>query len=189
MKKSLGAGTLAQPAPAWIIGCYDAAGKPNMMTIAWGGICCSKPPCMAISLRRERHTFDAVMARRAFTVNIASEAHARETDYVGMVSGAQTDKFAATGFTAVKSDLVDAPIIEQCPLVLECRLLQTIDLGAHTQFIGEIVDVKADEAILAPEGHIDPAKLRPIIFAPGAGMYYGLGQSLGKAFSIGKEIG
>jgi Conserved protein/domain typically associated with flavoprotein oxygenases, DIM6/NTAB family len=189
MKKSLGANTLAQPTPVWVIGSYDEAGKPNMMTIAWGGICCSKPACVTVSVRKERHTYPAVMARKAFTVSIPSQAHVREADYVGMVSGATADKFAATGLTPVKSDLVDAPYVQEFPLVLECRLLQTVDLGAHTQFIGEILDVKAEESILAPEGHIDPAKLRPIIFAPGSSQYHALGELLGKAFSIGKTIG
>jgi len=189
MKKSLGANTLAQPTPVWIIGSYDEAGKPNIMTIAWGGICCSKPPCVTISLRKERHTYAAVMLRKAFTVNIPSQAHAPEADYVGMVSGAKVDKFAATKLTAVRSDLVDAPYVQEFPLVLECRLIETLDLGAHTQFIGEILDVKADESVLAPEGHIDPAKLRPIIYTPGASQYYGLGELVGKAFSLGKGIG
>jgi len=188
MKKSLGANTLAQPTPVWVVGSYDAAGKANMMTIAWGGICCSKPPCVAISLRKERHSYAAIMERKAFTVNIPSQMHAQEADYVGMVSGAKADKFAATGFTAIKSELVDAPSVQEFPLVLECRLLQTIDLGAHTQFIGEILDVKADESILGPDGHIDTAKLKPMVYAPGSGLYYGVGEAVGKAYSLGKAI-
>ena len=189
MKKSLGANTLAQPTPVWLVGSYDAAGKPNVMTIAWGGICCSKPPCVTVSVRKERHTYPAVLARKAFTVSVPSETYARQADYAGMVSGAKADKFAAMGLTPAKSDLVDAPYVQEFPLVLECKLLQAIDLGAHTQFIGEIMDVKADESVLNAEGHIDPAKLRPIIFAPGSSLYYGLGEIVGKAFSIGKEIG
>lgn len=188
MKKSLGAGTLAQPTPIWLVGSYDLEGRPNIMTIAWGGICCSKPACVAVSVRRERHTYDAVMLRRAFTVSIPSQMHAQEADYVGMVSGAKADKFAATGFTAIKSELVDAPFVQEFPLVLECRLLQALDLGAHTQFIGEILDVKAEESVLNAEGHIDMQKLRPLLFAPGASAYYGVGELVGKAFSLGKAI-
>lgn len=188
MKKSLGPGTLAQPTPVWVVGSFDAAGKPNMMTIAWGGICCSKPACVAVSVRRERHTYDAVMLRRAFTVSIPSQMHAQEADYVGMVSGAKADKFAATGFTAIKSELVDAPFVQEFPVVLECSLLQALDLGAHTQFIGEILDVKAEESVLNAEGHIDMQKLRPLLFAPGASAYYGVGELVGKAFSLGKAI-
>ncbi len=188
MKKSLGAGTLAQPTPAWLVGTYDADGKPNVMTIAWGGICFSAPPCVAVCVRPGRHTFPAITARRGFTVNIPSQNLARETDYVGMVSGAAVDKFAVAGLTATKSTLVDAPIVNECPLVLECRLVRTMDLGAHTQFVGEILDVKADESVLAPDGHVDPLKLRPLVYAPGDGKYYGLGEVVGKAFGIGKEL-
>lgn len=188
MLKSLGANTLAQPTPVWIVGSYDAAGKANMMTIAWGGICCSKPPCLAVSIRKAPHSHDAILARKAFTVSVPSELHAKEADFVGMVSGSNTDKFAATGLTAVKSELVDAPYVKQYPLVIECRLLQAIDLGLHTQFVGEIVDVKADEFILDADGHIDMLKLRPLIFAPGSRNYYGVGELIGKAFSIGKQI-
>jgi len=188
MKKSLGPGTLAQPTPVWVVGSYDMEGRPNMMTIAWGGICCSKPACVTVSVRKERHTYPAVMARKAFTVSVPSQAHVQEADYVGIVSGAKADKFAATGFTAVKSGLVDAPYVQEFPLVLECRLLQAIDLGAHTQFIGEILDVKAEDSILDADGHIDMRKLKPILFAPGSSNYYGVGELLGKAFSLGKAI-
>ncbi|MBI5519276.1 MAG: flavin reductase family protein [Desulfovibrio sp.] len=188
MKKSLGAGTLAQPTPVWLVGSYDAEGKANMMTIAWGGICCSKPPCVTVSVRKERHTYDAVMLRKAFTVNVPSQMHAQEADYAGMVSGAKADKFAATGFTPIRSELVDAPFVQECQLVLECRLLQAIDLGAHTQFVGEILDVKAEESILNAEGHVDMLKLKPLLYAPGASMYYGVGEAVGKGFSMGKAI-
>jgi flavin reductase (DIM6/NTAB) family NADH-FMN oxidoreductase RutF len=188
MKKSLGPGTLAQPTPVWVVGSFDAAGKPNMMTIAWGGICCSKPPCVAVSVRRERHTYDAVMLRRAFTVSIPSQMHAQEADYVGMVSGAKADKFAATGFTAITSELVDAPFVQEFPVVLERRLLQALDLGAHTQFIGEILDVKAEESVLGADGHIDLTLLRPLVYSPGVSRYYTVGEFLAKGFSVGKDI-
>ena len=113
------------------------------MTIAWGGICCSKPPCVTVSVRKERHTYPAVLARKAFTVSVPSETYARQADYAGMASGAKVDKFAAMGLTPAKSDLVDAPYVQEFPLILECKLLQAIDLGAHTQFIGEIMESTA----------------------------------------------
>ncbi|OGR36348.1 MAG: flavoredoxin [Desulfovibrionales bacterium GWA2_65_9] len=188
MKQSLGANTLAQPTPVWVVGSYDATGKANMMTAAWGGICCSKPPCVTVSLRAERHSHAAIMARKAFTVSVPSQRHVAEADYVGMVSGSVADKFAVTGLTATKSDLVDAPYVEEFPLVIECRLLQTVDLGAHTQFIGEILDVKADANVLDTDGHIDLARLLPLIFAPGSSKYYGVGDVVAQAFSAGKRF-
>lgn len=188
MKKSLGPNTLAYPTPAWLIGSYDATGKPNLMTAAWAGICCSKPPCVAVSIRKERHSYAAIVLRQGFTVGMPGEDNVVQVDYAGMISGAQADKFAAAGLTPVKSELVDAPYAAEVPFVLECRLLQTIDLGAHTQFIGEILDAKADAAVLNEQGQVDMAKLRPLVYAPGVSTYFGLGRAVAKAFSAGKAI-
>ncbi len=187
MKKSLGAKTLAQPAPVWVVGSYDSQGKPNMMTIAWGGICCSQPPCVAVSLRKATYTYGCITERRAFTVNIPSASQVKEADYVGTVSGKTVDKFAMTKLTPVKSDLVDAPFIQEFPVVIECRLLHTVEIGLHTQFIGEIADIKAEESVLGGEGKSDILKVKPIVFDPGQGAYYGIGERIGKAFSIGKK--
>ncbi|PKN07642.1 MAG: flavoredoxin [Deltaproteobacteria bacterium HGW-Deltaproteobacteria-8] len=189
MKQSLGAKTLAQPTPVWVVGSYDAAGKANIMTAAWGGICCSKPPCVTVSVRTERHTYAAIMARKAFTVSVPSQRHVAEADYVGMISGVAADKFAVTGLTATRSDLVDAPYVEEFPLVIECRLLETVDLGAHTQFIGEILDVKADADILDTDGNIDLARLLPLIYSPGSSKYFGVGPVVAQAFNAGKKYG
>jgi len=104
MKKSLGAKTLVFPTPVWCVGSYDQSGKPNVMTIAWGGICCSKPPCVTISLRKATYTYDCIMQRKAYTLSVPGEAHAREADYFGMASGRNVDKFAVTGLTPAGSD-------------------------------------------------------------------------------------
>jgi flavin reductase (DIM6/NTAB) family NADH-FMN oxidoreductase RutF len=188
MKKSIGARTLVYPTPVFVVGTYDTNGRANVMTAAWGGICCSKPPCVAVSLRKARYSFGNLTARKAFTVNIAPEKYVKECDYFGIVSGRNKDKLAATGLTPVKSDLVDAPFIEEFPFSLECRLLDTIEIGAHVQFIGEIVDIKADEAVLNDKGMPNIESVQPILYAPEINSYYGVGKFLGKAFSIGKEI-
>ena len=188
MKKSLGAQTLAVPTPVWLVGSYDKSGKPNIATIAWGGICCSDPPAVTISLRKSRHSYDAILERKAFTVNVPSEALVCQADYAGMVSGRDADKFGVAGFTPTRSDLVDAPYISEFPLVLECRLIRTVDLGVHTQFIGEIIDVKAEEGVLDDQGQIDAAKVQPVIYSPASRTYYGLGQVIGKGFEIGKAL-
>jgi flavin reductase (DIM6/NTAB) family NADH-FMN oxidoreductase RutF len=188
MKKSLGAGTIAAPVPAWVIGSYNTEGKPNVMTAAWTGICCSRPPCIGVSLRKATYTYGNIAAWQAFTVNIPSEDFVKTTDYFGIVSGRDTDKFAVSGLTPVKSELVDAPYIKEFPMVIECKVIQTIEIGLHTQFIGEIVDVKADESIVTEDGKLDPEKLKPVIFTPGIRTYHGLGELIGHGFSIGKEI-
>jgi flavin reductase (DIM6/NTAB) family NADH-FMN oxidoreductase RutF len=188
MKKSLGPKTLIYPTPVWVVGTYDKEGKPNVMTIAWGGICCSKPPCVAISLRQATYSYGNIVERKAFTLNIPSEVHAREADYFGSVSGRNEDKFAATGFTPVKSELVDAPYLKEFPLILECKVIHVTEIGLHTQFIGEIFDVKADESVLSEKGVPDIEKVRPIIFSPEVRRYHKVGGYLGEAFSIGKSI-
>jgi flavin reductase (DIM6/NTAB) family NADH-FMN oxidoreductase RutF len=188
MKKSIGAKTVIYPTPVWVVGTYDSGGKPNVATVAWGGICCSSPPCVAVSLRAATYTHSNIVRRKAFTVGVPPETHVKQADYFGIVSGAKVDKFAATGLTAVRSDLVDAPYVEQFPLVLECELLHTFELGLHTQFVGRIVDVKADEAVLGDSGAPEIENVKPILFAPELGRYYAVGPRLGRAFSIGREI-
>ncbi len=187
MKKSLGAKTLIYPIPVWVIGTYDKERKPNVMTIAWGGICCSSPPCVAISLRKATYSYGNIVERKAFTINVPSEKYIKEADYFGTVSGRDVDKFAESGLTSVGSDLVDAPYVKEFPLVLECKLLHTIEIGLHTEFIGEIMDVKVDESVLGKNGATDVEKIKPVMFAPDISSYYGVGKQIGKAFSIGKR--
>ena len=188
MKKSMGAKTMIYPTPVLIVGTYDMNGKPNVMAAAWGGICCSRPPCVTVSLRKATYTYGILMERQAFTVSIPSQDYVREADYVGIVSGRNEDKFSVAGLTAVKSELINAPYVKEFPLVLECKLLHTFEIGSHTQFIGEILDVKADQAVLGEDGLPDMEKVRPIMFTPEKRGYYGVGEFLGKVFSIGKEI-
>jgi flavin reductase (DIM6/NTAB) family NADH-FMN oxidoreductase RutF len=187
MKKSLGAKTLAQPAPVWVVGSYDAQGKPNIMTIAWGGTCCSQPPCIAVSVRKATYTHGCIIERKAFTVNIPSVELVKEVDYIGTVSGKSVDKFAMAKLTPVRSELVDAPYVKEFPIVIECRLLHTVEVGLHTQFIGEIMDVKAEESMLGDQGMADILKVKPFVFDTGQRAYHGIGELIGKAFSIGKR--
>jgi flavin reductase (DIM6/NTAB) family NADH-FMN oxidoreductase RutF len=157
------------------------------MNAAWGGICNSVPPCIAVSLRKATYSHGAIVARKAFTIGIPSEGFIREADYVGIVSGRDVDKFDATGLTPVRSDLVDAPYAAEIPFVLECRLLHTLEIGLHTQFVGEIMDVKADPALLGDDGLPDILKLKPMLFDTAHRGYYGVGPFLGQAFSVGKK--
>ena len=119
----------------------------------------------------------------AFTVSVPSDAHVRESDHVGIVSGRDADKFETTGLTAVASEKVDAPYVGEAPFVLECRVKQVVEIGLHTQFIGEIVDVKADEEILGDNGLPDVEKVRPFFYSSGNKAYYGTGGFLGDAFT------
>jgi flavin reductase (DIM6/NTAB) family NADH-FMN oxidoreductase RutF len=188
MNKSLGAKTLIYPAPVLVVGTYDKAGKPNVMTASWGGICCSQPPCVAVSLRKATYSYASILERKAFTISIPSEKHVKEADYFGLVSGRSIDKFAATKLTAVRSKLVDAPYVKEFPLVLECKLVHVVELGLHTQFVGEVMDAKIDEDIVGDGGAIDVKKLKPLVFMPDTQDYYGIGNYVGKVFSAGKGI-
>ena len=189
MKTSLGAKTNVYPTPVFIVGTYDSEGKPNVMAVAWGGICCSKPPCLGISVRKATYTYGNLMERRAFTVSIPSRDHVAAADYCGVVSGREQDKFATAGLTPVRSELVDAPYVGEFPLVLECKVVQVAELGSHTQFVGEILDVKVDESCLDAEGRLSAGLVRPFSWAPAENQYYAFGESLGRGFSIGKALG
>jgi flavin reductase (DIM6/NTAB) family NADH-FMN oxidoreductase RutF len=187
-KVSLGAGTIAPPSPVWVIGSYDAEGKPNMMTASWVGVCCSKPPCVMIALRAATYTHGNIMERKAYTVNMPPERYAAETAYFGRVSGRDVDKLAVTGLTAVRSDSVDAPYLGEFPLVIECAVIKTIELGLHTMFVAEIKDVKASESILDGRGMPDLEKLDPFVFSYGSGSFYATGGSIGTIGELSETI-
>lgn len=187
LKVSIGPKTMALPTPTWLIGTYDADGKPNLMTAAWGGVCCSAPPCVTVSLQKPRYSYDAIMQRKAYTISVPTESQVAQADFCGMTSGRNQDKFAVCHFTPVRSDLVDAPYVAECPLILECKVVHVLEVGVHTMFVGEILDVKVDESAVT-EGTPDPTRIKPIIYAPEDRRYYGLGPSLGLGFFIGKEL-
>jgi len=188
-KRSLGPLPLLYPQPVLLVATYDADGKPNVMAAAWGGICSSDPVSLTVSVRPERWTHDALLARKAFTVCIATENMVAAADYVGMASGRRYDKFPVAGFTPVRAEKVDAPYIAECPVVLECSLSQTVGLGVHTMMIGAILDVKADADCLDVSGAFpDIFKLSPLIYDSGSRCYYNIGQLVGPAFSIGKAL-
>lgn len=188
MLRSLGPRPLLYPTPVVVVGSYDAAGRPNVMTAAWAGVCCSQPPCVAVSVRPSRYSYEGITRRQAFTLGIASTEHVRQVDYFGLASGATEDKFAASGLTARRADTVDAPYVAEFPITLECRLREAVNLGVHTQFIGEVLDLKADEAVLGAGGLPDMEKVRPLLYSPGQSAYFTVGPRLARAFSAGKGI-
>jgi flavin reductase (DIM6/NTAB) family NADH-FMN oxidoreductase RutF len=181
MKKSLGPQSILYPTPTVVIATYDPEGRPNMMAASWAGVCCSSPPMVSVSLRPATYSHNNIKMSKAFCVCVPSQDHWREADHVGIVSGRNTLKFQTTGLTVKPSEHVDAPYIEEFPLVLECKLHETHDLGTHTQFIGEVVNVLVDEDVLDKEDNVDIKKLRPIIFSPGSSLYHGVGKLIGKA--------
>lgn len=157
MRKNFGAKTYMYPMPVLIIATYDEEGRPDAMNAAWGGIADYNQ--VALCLSESHKTTKNILARKAFTVSMADAAHVAECDYVGIVSANNVpDKFQRAGFHAVKSEFVDAPVIEELPMTLECRLNKVTEEGL---IIGDIVNVSADESILT-DGKIDPSKFTPI---------------------------
>ena len=185
---SLGANTFAPIAPVWVVGTYDREGRPNVMTAAWAGICCSKPPCVYVSLRKATYTYGNLIERKAFTISFPSEAYVKEADYLGIVSGRDFDKFSTTRLTPVKSDLVDAPYVKEFPMVFECKVIKIVDIGLHTEFIGEILDVKAHQSVLDENKMPDVRKVKPLVWSLANMSYRGVGKHVGQSFSIGKKL-
>lgn len=189
MKLSLPAQTILLPSPVLIIGTYGADGKPNIMNAAWGGVASSNPPCISVCLREATLSYHNIKRTEAFTVNFPSEKYVREADFAGIVSGREYDKFKDTGLTPEKSQLVNAPIVKEFPYTLECNLFKTIDLGLHTMFIGKIAGMVADSEVLNPNQLPDIEKVRPMMWGSfGSMAYYGVGNKLGDAFSVGREL-
>jgi flavin reductase (DIM6/NTAB) family NADH-FMN oxidoreductase RutF len=186
MKKiALEPATVLYPHPVLLIGTFGADGKPNLMTASWGGICCSDPPCVAVSLREATLTYHNILHSQAFSVGIPSRKQVEVADYVGMVSGRDHDKFRDTGLTPLKSGKVSAPLAAELPFSLECQLFQHHKLGLHTIFIGEIMGIQVDEDILGPKGLPDIEKTQAILWGGlGSNHYFAVGEKLARAFSV-----
>ena len=184
MRKNFGAKPILYPQPVFIIGSYDEKGVADAMNAAWGGI--SEANEISKCLSPGHKTVKNVLERKAFTVSMATVDTLVPCDYVGMVSGNHvTDKMEKAGFHTVKSDFVDAPIIEELPMAVECKL---ISYDPETcRMVGEIVNVCADESILT-DGKIDPMKLRPITYDGMNRAYYALGEKVGNAFKDGAAL-
>lgn len=184
MKKNFGAQTWAYPMPVFIIATYDENGTPDAMNAAWGGIV--DYGHIGLCLTPTHKTTKNILKRKAFTVSIADAAHVVPEDYVGLVSGnSEPEKFEKAGFTAIKSEFVDAPVIDELPMALECEYVKTTEDGL---VIGKIVNVSADETVLNADGKIDPSKFRPITFDPVNNKYIALGEVVGNAFADGAKL-
>ena len=185
MKKNFGAKPFLYPQLVMVIASYGKDGTPDAMNAAWGGIAGGDKIFLCLSSNHK--TVENILDRNAFTVSVADEAHLVEADYVGLVSGNDVpDKLERSGFHVTKSEFVDAPVIDELPLVLECKLI-SYDPDSHFM-LGEIVNAGADETILDNAGMIDPARLKPITFDPANGAYWSLDKKVGKAFSDGSKL-
>jgi flavin reductase (DIM6/NTAB) family NADH-FMN oxidoreductase RutF len=189
MKKQLGASPVVFPLPAVLVATYDDDGTPNAMTAAWAASCCHSPPCVGVAVRAKRLTYANIVARQAFTINVPTTALAQQVDYLGIVSGKrQPDKLARIGLATERCPTADAPLISDCPVGVECQLFKQLEIGTHTWFVGQVVDVHVDQELVGPDGTIDVARLDPLAYATSTGEYHALGDAIGRAYSIGKAL-
>ncbi|MFW5489446.1 MAG: flavin reductase family protein [Desulfovibrio sp.] len=185
-KVTLGPTTLMYPMPAVLVA-SDVNSKPTAMTAAWVGIVNSNPPMLSVGIRPERYTMIGIDQNKVFSINIPSVAQVEQVDYCGIVSGSKADKMEACGFNIFRGE-TGAPLIEQCPVNLECRMHHRLDLGCHLLVVAEIVQVHVSEECTT-DGKPDAAKIDPLIYVVGQGKTYaGLGETVAKAFSPGRNL-
>ena len=185
MRKKFGAKAMCYPMPVFIIGTYNADGTPNAMNAAWGGI--SEETEITICVDSGHKTAENLLARRAFTVSMATAKMLAACDYVGIVSGnKEPEKFSKAGFHATKSEFVDAPLIDELPMALECEVISYDE--ETCRLVGRIVNVCADESVLGENGKVDVAKLQPITYDPMNHHYLVLGEKVGQAFHDGAAL-
>ena len=193
MKQNWKPCAIVNPVPAVLVSCGDKPENYNMLTIAWTGTICSEPPMAYISVRPERHSYDIIKRTGEFVINLTTEALAEATDWCGVRSGRNFDKFKECGLTSEKSAVVAAPSIAESPISIECRVKEIIPLGSHDMFIGEVVNVAVDEQYLdSKTGKLDVEKMRLLAYAHGA--YFALGKQIGtfgwtvKGSTLKKEL-
>lgn len=188
MKKvTLGPQSLVYPMPAFLIGA-NVDEKPNFMTAAWSGIAASTPPMITVALQHHRHTLKGIKENGTFSVNVPNTALVKETDYCGIYSGVKEDKVKTCGLKVFYGKLKNAPLIEQCPVNLECKVVHLLWLGSHELVIGSIEEVHVSEECMK-DGEPDPRKIDPLMYITGVEKsYFGLGDVVGPAFKIGMEL-
>ena len=174
---------LGIPAPVLLIGTYDKDGKADVMTAAYGGICGGDPHCIMIAIRKVRCTYENIMETGDFTVNFPSSAQVTETDYFGMVSGHKADKLAVSGVKARRSKSVNAPLLPDCPVIYECKLVNNIDMGGHAMLIGEIRGAVQKDPQTKTIKDYDV-----MVYDLVNDIYYGIGNMVGHGFQEGREI-
>ena len=185
MRKNFGAKAMCYPMPVFILGTYNADGTPNAMNAAWGGI--SEETEITICVDSAHKTAENLQKRKAFTVSMGTAKYVVACDYVGIVSGnKEPDKFHKAGFHATKSEFVDAPLIDELPMALECEMISYDPESCH--LVGKVVNVCVDEAFLDSDGKVDVAKLQPITFDPVHHHYLVLGEKVGQAFFDGLAL-
>ena len=180
------AGNMLYPLPAVMVSCGRPDEKPNIITVAWAGTICSSPAMVSISVRPERYSYDIIRETGEFVINLTTEKLVRATDFCGVRSGRDTDKFEAMHLTAGKCVHIDAPLIEESPVNIECRVQQVLELGSHHMFVAEVVGVDIDSRYLDEKGKFQLNQAGLMVYSHGE--YFGLGKKLGSfGYSVRKK--
>jgi flavin reductase (DIM6/NTAB) family NADH-FMN oxidoreductase RutF len=179
-------GNMVYPVPAVMVTAADREGKSNIITIAWTGTVCTNPPMAYISVRPERYSYGMLKETGEFVINLTTEKLVRATDYCGVKSGRDTDKWKETGLTPIPAQEVNVPLIKESPVNIECRVSEIRELGSHHMFLARVVAVDVDEAYLNEQGRFELQKAAPIVYSHGE--YYGLSSLLGTfGYSVRKK--
>lgn len=178
-------GTFLYPLPVVMVSCGDME-KSNIITVAWTGITNTNPAMVYISVRKERYSYEIINKTKEFVINLTTENLVRATDWCGVKSGKDVDKFKMMNLTKEKANFVKCPLIKESPVSVECKVIQTKDLGSHTMFSAEVLSIDADEKYIDEKGAFDISKCNLIAYANGG--YYTLGNKMGKfGFSVAKK--
>ena len=187
MKKDLGVKPYLFPMPVLMVATYNEDGTVNVMNMAWGSICARN--MVSLKINENHKTSKNLKKRGAFTLSIADTAHMQAADFFGMASGnTMPDKFARSGLSAVKSEKVDAPIVQEFPLTLECRVVEDRMAVYGHQIIGEIIGVLAEQSVLDEKGNVDAAKLNALVYDQMQSGYYTIGEKVGRAWNAGAAL-
>ncbi|MBN2259922.1 MAG: flavin reductase family protein [Clostridiales bacterium] len=179
-------GTMIYPVPAVMVTCGDNQENFNIITIAWTGTVSTDPPMTYVSIRKSRHSHEIIKNSREFVINLTTENTLKATDFSGVKSGRDINKFSSTGLTPIKGQIVSAPLIKECPVNIECKVKQIIELGSHDMFLAEVVAVNVDPVYMDENNKFHLEKSKPIAYSHGT--YYSLGKALGKfGFSVMKK--
>ncbi len=185
-KRQFKPGNMLYPVPAVMVSVADKEGNSNIITVAWAGTVCTNPPMLSISVRPERYSYHMIRETGEFVVNLTTEKLAYATDYCGVKSGRDTDKWKAAGLTREMASQVLAPLIKECPVNLECRVKRVDELGSHHMFLAEVVAVHVDEAYMDEKDTFHLSDAKPLAYSHGR--YYGLGKCLGTfGYSVKKK--
>lgn len=180
------AGNMLYPVPAVMVSCQRPGEKPNIITVAWAGTICSSPAMVSISVRPERYSYDIIKETGEFVINLTTEKLVRATDYCGVRSGRDVDKFQEMHLSAGKAVHVQAPVIEESPVNIECKVKQILELGSHHMFVAEVVGVSIDDRLLDEKGKFQLNKAGLVVYSHGE--YMGLGKNLGTfGYSVRKK--